>query len=171
MDRKAFRPFVVDAANDTQDFCYHFPTRWGAAAAHDIFVWLLKEGPGVKAGTRTNFKPDLPWHELIGIMLAGANDRFWDDEDTVAAGTIAKATVSAKALDASPPDDDGEDAQLPAQPTAPAPAQPAAATGGGRSIRDSLLEIKQWRSDGIIDEEDYKTWKMDLWVKYAEQVG
>jgi hypothetical protein len=42
MNRKAFQPLVFDASWGEHKFGYHFPTRWGAAAAHDIFVRVLQ---------------------------------------------------------------------------------------------------------------------------------
>ena len=98
MNREAFQPVVFDASWGEHKFGYHFPTRWGAAAAHDIFVRVLQSyGVGTIKGTRTNYKPDLPWHELVGIMLAGANDRFRDDEDAAAATEKKKPAAAAAA--------------------------------------------------------------------------
>ena len=67
---------IQDANGGKHHFAFHFPTRWGAAAAHEILARRLEfHGPGVMRGTRRNFKPDAPWDALVGVLIAGAKWR------------------------------------------------------------------------------------------------
>ena len=64
---------IQDANGGKHHFAYHFPTKWGAAAAHEILAsWLEFHGPGVKGWTRRNFAPETPWEALVGVLIAGA---------------------------------------------------------------------------------------------------
>ena len=67
---------ILDKKGRLHHFAYHFPTRWGAAAAHEILARRLEfHGPGVIRGTLRNFKPDAPWDALVGVLIAGAKWR------------------------------------------------------------------------------------------------
>ena len=67
---------IQDANGGKHHFAFHFPTRWGAAAAHECLARRLEfHGPGVMRGTRRNFKPDAPWDALVGVLIAGAEWR------------------------------------------------------------------------------------------------
>ena len=58
---------IQDANGGKHHFAFHFPTRWGAAAAHEILARRLAFfGPGVKGWTRRNFAPETPWEALVG---------------------------------------------------------------------------------------------------------
>ena len=64
---------IDDAKGRAHHFAFHFPTRWGAAAAHDVLARRLEYyGPGLKKGTRRNFASDISWDVLVGILVAGA---------------------------------------------------------------------------------------------------
>ena len=64
---------IDDAKGRAHHFAFHFPTRWGAAAAHDVLARRLEYyGPGVKKGTRRNYASDVSWDVLVGILVAGA---------------------------------------------------------------------------------------------------
>lgn len=64
---------IQDANGGKHHFAYHFPTKWGAAAAHEILARRLEfHGPGVKGWTRRNFAPETPWEALVGVLIAGA---------------------------------------------------------------------------------------------------
>lgn len=67
---------ILDKKGRLHHFAYHFPTKWGAAAAHEILARRLEfHGPGVIRGTLRNFKPDAPWDALVGVLIAGAKWR------------------------------------------------------------------------------------------------
>ena len=64
---------IDDAKGRAHHFAFHFPTRWGAAAAHDVLARRLEYyGPGVKKGIRRNYASDVSWDVLVGILVAGA---------------------------------------------------------------------------------------------------
>ena len=64
---------IQDAKGGKHHFAFHFPTKWGAAAAHEILARRLEFfGPGVKGWTRRNFYSDTPWEALVGVLIAGA---------------------------------------------------------------------------------------------------
>ncbi|ACO67069.1 predicted protein [Micromonas commoda] len=64
---------IQDANGGKHHFAFHFPTKWGAAAAHEILARRLEfHGPGVKGWTRRNFAPETPWEALVGVLIAGA---------------------------------------------------------------------------------------------------
>ena len=68
-----FEAKIQDASGEKHHFAFHFPTRWGAAAAHECLARRIEFfGPGVKAGTRRNFSLETPWEALVGILIAGA---------------------------------------------------------------------------------------------------
>ena len=100
-DAPVYQAFAVDADGSNHYFACHFPTRWGAAAARDLFARSLAHyGPGTPEGSagRVNFPVDMPWDDLVGVALAGANDALWEESEAAKPkATRAKSTRAAAA--------------------------------------------------------------------------
>ena len=68
---------VKDAAGTCVDFQCHFPTRWGAAAAHDLLARALARYGSGAADETINFPTNLSYDTLLGVVLGGADDSNW----------------------------------------------------------------------------------------------
>ena len=81
---------VRDSAGREHHFAFHFPTRWGAAAAHDLLARRLEYyGPRCAAGTTRNFASDVSWDRLVGVLIAGA---AWTGPSGSGEGPVEGAT-------------------------------------------------------------------------------
>ena len=67
------------ASSETRavDFQCHFPTRWGAAAAHDLLARALARYGSGAADETINFPTNLSYDTLLGVVLGGADDSNW----------------------------------------------------------------------------------------------
>ena len=108
-----FEAKIQDASGGKHHFAFHFPTRWGAAAAHECLARRLEFfGPGVKAGTRRNFSLETPWEALVGILIAGAEWKATPEPEPEPEPTPVPEAVMGT-------DSDGEDDGLGSDPADP----------------------------------------------------
>jgi hypothetical protein len=108
-----FEAKIQDRSGGKHHFAFHFPTRWGAAAAHECLARRLEFfGPGVKAGTRRNFSLETPWEALVGILIAGAEWKATPEPEPEPEPTPVPEAVMGT-------DSDGEDDGLGSAPADP----------------------------------------------------
>ena len=108
-----FEAKIQDASGGKHHFAFHFPTRWGAAAAHECLARRLEFfGPGVKPGTRRNFSLDTPWEALVGILIAGAEWKATPEPEPEPEPTPEPVAVPEAVMGT---DSDGEDDSLDAR--------------------------------------------------------
>ena len=111
---------IQDANGGKHHFAFHFPTRWGAAAAHEILARRLEFfGPGVKGWTRRNFAPETPWEALVGVVIAGAT---WTGARPEGPGPSGAKSAENPVVNPDPnpdPNPDGKPAS--GEPTSPSP--------------------------------------------------
>ena len=99
---------IQDANGGKHHFAFHFPTRWGAAAAHECLARRLEfHGPGVKGWTRRNFAPETPWEALVGVLIAGAT--WTGARPDIAALSGAKSVENPLVVDPDPNPDPNPD--------------------------------------------------------------
>lgn len=95
-NRDAYWACVSDETGTEHRFSYFFPTQYGAAAASDIMVRRLRAASGRDAASTPENFPHLPWVELVGLMLAGANKQHFNNTRTVS-GQKRKTSMAIKA--------------------------------------------------------------------------
>ena len=121
---------VRDARGREHHFAFHFPTRWGAAAAHDLLARRLDYyGPGCAAGTARNFATDVSWDRLVGVLIAGAT---WTGPSACGEGPVVVPEGPVE-----------EDAKKGATSDAPATATTANGAAGDVGRRIAVL----WKSE------------------------
>ena len=108
-----FEAKIQDRSGEKHHFAFHFPTRWGAAAAHECLARRLEFfGPGVKPGTRRNFSLETPWEALVGILIAGAEWKATPEPEPEPEPTPEPVAVPEAVMGT---DSDGEDDSLDAR--------------------------------------------------------
>ena len=80
-DAPVYQAFAVDADGSNHYFACHFPTRWGAAAARDLFARSLANTDRGRRGIRRarQLPVDMPWDDLVGASRrrrAGGSGRI-----------------------------------------------------------------------------------------------
>ena len=112
-----FEAKIQDRSGGKHHFAFHFPTRWGAAAAHECLARRLEFfGPGVKPGTRRNFSLETPWEALVGILIAGAVWKATAEPEPEPEPTLEPVAVPEAVMGT---DSDGEDDGLGSAPADP----------------------------------------------------
>ena len=112
-----FEAKIQDRSGGKHHFAFHFPTRWGAAAAHECLARRLEFfGPGVKPGTRRNFSLETPWEALVGILIAGAEWKATPEPEPEPEPTPEPVAVPEAVMGT---DSDGEDDGLGSAPADP----------------------------------------------------
>lgn len=84
MGREVYKACIRDSAGVDHQFSFNFATECGAAAAADLTARRLRSTCGEDATNAPANYGEMGWVELVAIMLAGAREARFDDDEALA---------------------------------------------------------------------------------------